>query len=79
MCGPTVPWDWFILDFAFVLVLLGGALIFRAKGSEIATWVSFGLLSTCVGAFLFYFTWEAQTALGSSATMQSAATLLASC
>lgn len=62
MCGPVVPWDWFIVDLSYVLVLLGGAMTFRAMRVSMATWMTFGALSALVGGFLMYFTWDAQLA-----------------
>lgn len=62
MCGPVVPWDWFIVDTSYVLVLIGGAMIFRAKQVALVTWMSFGALSVVVGALLFFFTYDAQAA-----------------
>jgi hypothetical protein len=56
MCGPVVPWDWLMLDMAYVLVLLGGSLVLRARFAGIATWLSFGVLSAAVGAFLMHAT-----------------------
>lgn len=79
MCGPTVTWDWFILDFAYVLVLISGALVLRARGSGPGTWLSFGLLSTCVGAFLFHFTWKAQTAFATVSSASPTSMLMSAC
>lgn len=80
MCGPVVAWDWFVVDFAFVLVLVSGALVFRARGSPLATWAAFGVLSALVGGFLFYFTWDAQTASASALSSGAGpAALFAAC
>ncbi|HVL47070.1 MAG TPA: hypothetical protein VM889_00765 [Candidatus Thermoplasmatota archaeon] len=62
MCGAGFPWDWFILDFAYVLVLLGGAMTLRAKGAMPVTWVLFGVLAISVGAGLVTGTYITQRA-----------------
>ena len=62
MCGPIVPWDWFIIDLSYVLVLVGGGMIFRVKTVGTATWMMFGMMSAVVGGLLFYLTWDAQVA-----------------
>ena len=66
LCGPIVPWDWFVVDLSYVLVLVGGGMIFRAKGVGVGTWMAFGLMSSVIGAFLFYFTYDAQVAFQAS-------------
>ena len=60
MCGPEVAWDWLILDIAYVLVLVGGGSVLRARGAILVTWVWFGLLAAAVGGFLFAATWAFQ-------------------
>lgn len=62
MCGPVVPWDWFIVDLSYVLVLVGGGMVLRARNTALPTWMAFGMLSTFVGTILFYFTYDAQVA-----------------
>lgn len=62
MCGPVVPWDWFIIDISYVLVLVGGGMIFRVRSVSVGTWMLFGFISTVIGGLLFYFTWDAQMA-----------------
>lgn len=73
MCGPAFPWEWFILDVAYVLALLGGAMILRAKGSLPITWVAFGILSFSTGTFLFAATLGAQAAYGEAVATASVA------
>lgn len=71
--------DWIVLDVAYVLCLVGGTIVLRAKIAGPLTWIMFGLLSVGVGGFLFgatYFTQAAATELSSTA---DAAALLASC
>ena len=60
MCGPVLAWDWYVLDFAYVLALAGGTLVLRAKIAMPVTWLAFGLLSAAVGAFLFSETYTVQ-------------------
>ncbi len=62
MCGPVVPWDWLVLDLAYVLVLLGGSLMLRARCASPPVWLAFGVLSACVGAFLLHETTTANQA-----------------
>lgn len=57
-----MPWDWFVVDTSYVLVLIGGAMVFRARQVHLGTWMAFGFLSATVGALLFYFTYDAQVA-----------------
>lgn len=73
-CGPVVLWDWFVLDISYLLVLVGGSLILRAKTAGVGTWVAFGTLSIAVGAFLFAATYGAQVAVAQSATPMAAMT-----
>jgi hypothetical protein len=77
LCGPVVPWDWFIIDLSYVLVLIGGSMVFRAKNSGVGTWMAFGALSTFVGVILFTFTYQAQTAFAASAQAGDAIGMLA--
>lgn len=62
-----VPWDWFIIDMSYVLVLVGGGMIFRVKNASVGTWMLFGMIATFVGTFLFYFTWDANQAFQAAA------------
>lgn len=78
-CGPVVLWDWFVLDVSFLLVLVGGSLVLRAKTAGVGTWVAFGTLSIAVGSFLFAATYGAQVAAAEAtatpiAVMNAAAT-----
>ena len=66
-CGPIVLWDWFVLDVSYLLVLVGGSLVLRAKTAGVGTWVAFGTLSIAVGAFLFAATYGAQVATAAEA------------
>lgn len=79
MCGPTLAWDWLVLDLSYVLVLVGGGIVLRAKGSSLMAWLFFGLLSAAVGGFLFSATYlftQGQPAIeGAAAT----AAMLAEC
>lgn len=68
MCGPTVAWDWLVLDVSYVLILVGGAMVLRARRSALVAWVWFGLLSVAVGAFLFAATWATGPAYAAAAT-----------
>lgn len=63
------------MDFVYVLVLVAGALVLRARGSALPTWLGFGVLSTCVGAFLFFATWDAQAAASATGGEDAAAWL----
>ena len=75
-----VPWDWFIIDLSYVLVLVGGGMVFRAKGVGVGTWMAFGMLSTFVGVILFTFTYQAQVAFAASVEMTDhVSSLMASC
>lgn len=77
MCGAPFPWEWFILDVAFVMALLGGSLVLQAKRSLPATWVAYGLLSAIVGGLLMAATYQAQAAYGAdvAATASTVAAL----
>lgn len=72
MCGPTLAWDWLVLDISYVLVLVGGGIVLRTRGSSLMTWLLFGLLSVAVGGFLFSATYlytQGQAAIdGATAT-----------
>lgn len=72
MCGPSVPWDLFVLDVSYVLVLLGGAMVFRARSSPPVVWVWFGMLSVMVGGALFYATYSVQAAAAEAAANTAA-------
>lgn len=67
-----------MVDIAYVLVLLGAAMIFRARMAPPVTWISFGALSAGVGGFLMHATFQTQEAM---ATMSGAtnATMLLGC
>jgi len=80
LCGPEVPWDWFIIDTSYVLVLIGGAMIFRSKRTSLTAWVAFGAFATFVGTILAYETVAANTAFAAaSAASDAVAQLKASC
>lgn len=66
LCGGPFPWEWFILDVAFVMALLGGSLVLRAKRSLPAAWVTFGVLSVSVGGLLMAATYQAQADYGAA-------------
>ena len=66
MCGPQVLWNLFVLDVAYVLVVMGAGLVFRARSSPLGVWVGFGVLSSVVGGFLFWGTYTAQAAVAAS-------------
>lgn len=68
MCGPVMPWDWFIMDLSYVLVLIGGGMVFRARNASVPTWMLFAAISTFVGVILFTFTFQANAAYAASAT-----------
>lgn len=68
MCGPVVLWDWFVLDFAYLLVLIGGSMVLRARMAMPLTWVAFGALSIAVGGFLFTATYASQVAVAAAST-----------
>jgi hypothetical protein len=68
LCGPEVLWNLFVLDVAYVLVVLGAGLVFRAKGSPLLVWMSFGLFSAIVGGVLFWGTYAAQTAAAAASS-----------
>lgn len=71
-----MPWDWFIVDLSYVLVLIGGAMVFRAKNAGVGTWMAFGALSTFVGVILFTFTYQAQVAFAAAADSTDAVGML---
>lgn len=62
MCGGAF-WNLMVLDFAYLLILTGGALTLRARGAPPSAWMMFGLLSFAVGTFLGVATSKAQFAL----------------
>lgn len=72
-----MPWDWLVLDVAYVLVLLGGSLVLRARAASPAVWVCFGVLSVAVGGFLFAGTHSAQSGFVEATRSMGAATYLA--
>lgn len=79
MCGPTVAWDWLVLDVSYVLILVGGAMVLRARSSTLVTWVGFGVLSASVGAFLFAATWATGPAMAAAAAPDTAEAMLIQC
>lgn len=79
MCGPILAWDWFVLDVAYVLVLVVGSMVLRAKLAMPVTWLAFGLLSVCVGAFLFYSTYHVQALAAGPETGGAMAALTSTC
>lgn len=66
MCGGAF-WNLIVLDFAYFLVLTGGAMTLRARGAPPSVWMMFGLLSFVVGTFLGVATSKAQIDLQVSA------------
>lgn len=78
MCGPFVSWDWLVLDVSYVLALLGGTLVLRARCAPPLTWVAFGVLSALVGGTLFAGTWGAQAAAAEAARATDVVEMLAS-
>lgn len=80
MCGPTVGWDWLVLDVSYVLILVGGGMVLRARRSSLLAWVWFGLLSASVGAFLFAATWALGPAMAAAeTTTDNAVALMQNC
>ena len=78
MCGPEVVWQWATLDIAYVLVLMGGSLVLRARCASAFAWAGFGSLSVGVGGFLFWATLRAETAVAAAAPTAEAL-LVAGC
>lgn len=76
MCGPTVPWDLFVLDMAYVLVLVGGSMVLRARQAMPITWILFGLLSVAVGGPLLYATYAVQVAAGDTAELAASTAIV---
>lgn len=79
MCGPEVAWDWMVLDVSYVLALVGGGIVLRARCARPTTWVLFGFLSICVGAFLLATTYGTQSAMAAVTANTSAAQMLGDC
>lgn len=80
VCGPTVAWNWLTLDVAYVLVLVGGAMVLRARRTILHTWVLFGVLSALVGGILFAMTYATGFASATAPpSTDSAITLLENC
>lgn len=79
VCGPTLAWDWLVLDISYVLVLVGGGIVLRTRNVSLITWMFFGLLSVAVGGLLFsatYLMGQGQAAIeGATAT----ASMLSQC
>lgn len=67
------------MDLSYVLVLLGGAMVFRAKNASVPTWMLFGAVSTFVGVILFTFTFQANAAYAASATGDVVAVMASKC
>ena len=70
-----MAWDWLVLDVSYVLILVGGAMVLRARRSALVTWVWFGLLSVSVGGFLFAATWATGPASAAATEMTAEAVL----
>lgn len=64
------------MDLSYVLILIGGGMVLRARNAGPGTWIAFGGLATFVGVILFTFTFQAQTAFAAS-TPQDAISLFA--
>lgn len=80
MCGPAVAWDWLVLDVSYVVVLIGGSMVLRARSSSLLTWIGFGALSVAVGAFLLSATWLVGVGgTASAASADAPAALLSGC
>jgi hypothetical protein len=60
----VVPWDWLVLDVSYVMVLVGGGMVLRARAAMPMTWLAFALISVCVGGFLFAATVTADPSTG---------------
>ena len=73
-----MPWDWFIIDLSYVLVLIGGAMIFRTRRTSIGSWVAFGMLATFIGTILLWETWNAQMLFATASASSDAITQLKS-
>lgn len=71
-----MPWDWFIVDLSYVLVLIGGAMVFRARNVGVGTWMAFGMLSTFIGVVLFTYTYQAQVAFAEASAAKDAVGML---
>lgn len=71
-----MPWDWFVIDMAYVLVLLGGGMVFRARNASVPTWMAFGGLATFVGVILFAYTYDAQASFAAASQGVSAAQMV---
>lgn len=76
MCAPTVPWDWLVIDVAYVMDMLGGAMVFRARGASVPTWMAFGALATFVGVILFASTYAAQASFAAASEGATAAQMV---
>lgn len=79
MCGPSVAWDWMVLDVAYVLVLVGGGIVLRARLARPLTWLIFGCLSVTVGGFLLAATYGTQTQMTDLSRESTTVQMLASC
>ena len=64
------------MDLSYVLVLIGGSMVFRAKNVGVGTWMAFGMLSTFVGVILFTFTYQAQVAFAAASASADAVGML---
>jgi hypothetical protein len=73
----VVPWDWFVLDVSYVMILVGGGMTLRARTVSPLTWLAFFTLSVCVGGFLFAATWQANAGFAADSAATTAAMLAA--
>lgn len=79
MCGPAVAWDWIVLDIAFVMLLIGSAVILRTRNSAPSTWITYGVTSALVGSFLMRATFETQRAMAAMGEGVQGAAMLVGC
>ncbi|HUR69772.1 MAG TPA: hypothetical protein VM370_11060 [Candidatus Thermoplasmatota archaeon] len=79
MCGPSVVFDWIVLDIAYVMVLVGGSMVLRARIAPVGAWIAFGLLSVLLGGSLFSMTYHTQAAASALAAQADTAAMLAAC
>jgi hypothetical protein len=68
-----------VLDVSFVLALVGGGIVLRARCARPTTWIVFGILSVCVGAFLLATTYGSQSAMAAVASSTSTTEMLGGC
>lgn len=79
VCGPAVAWDWFVLDISYVLILVGGGGVLRARSASLLTWIWFGMLAASVGGFLFAATWTFQVSAPGATPGASTVAALTGC